>query len=850
MLYKKTMTNPQTTSRYSPESTENRASTDTGHAGRRNNLREWKPGKILLNDYTIRKKLGEGGMGIVYLAEKKISSERLQFAVKTVHPEWLFRSNSRQFLIKEIRTWMAIPPHPHIVTCLFFRSIENHMAIFSEYISGGSLAEWIDNRKIRTLDIVLDIAIQAACALQAAHNRHIVHQDVKPANILMTKDGTARLTDFGLAGMCNSLRVQTDKTIPLNSVVSSAGCTPAYCSPEQAQSKKVTHHTDIWSWAVTTIHMITGKICWESGVSVDAYLKDVKAGRRKNPGVPIPASLLNLLAGCLQPDLKKRWKTMAEITEKLLDIYFETTGHPYHRNLPTETGTLEQDTQPYTRCTSIGLTWLDPVLRLQHACNLSGSPHKPDKQQDTDSAGTRKQKLLADLDILEETICLLRNLLTTGNDEAFLHLMAAVADKAALLFELNDIPGSLHHLDQIIECLDRDTTLQSHVRRVNLLELYKRKADVLLTANLFEESAEIYERIHSAFNEPVKPPDTRQMRALRIRSICNYATVQHYLNRYDNVLALYSEALKEMKKPEYRSQTALADYEIGIVHLNRGLTYWQIHRLKQALREYENAAELLISKDIIRSIPESVSDYTKILSNRALVLQALGQLKEAESNFLEAVERCNTQVHDGAGIPGVLGVFYNNLVKLYIDRKEFRTALQHLETAGTILHRYVNLEGNHEFEHEISRTRLYEALCNAGLGRFEQAEHLASHAIAHLEKLSYRSHRKDLREHLANYYILISDMYENAGRLQKALSCVRHAMRIYQNVRTESRAGILDTELLICRCTKTRLMYKSGRLTGDTELKKLIFLLEKTFRATSWMELKRQIDLSRQTVKT
>ena len=159
--------------------------------------RQWEPGKILLGEYRIEKALGHGGTGSVYLVERV--TDRRQFAVKTLLHSLLDDSKKHRQLLHELRTWMDLPEHPHIVTCRFFRTIEDRLAIFSEYIDGGSLEDWIVNRRLLRVDSILDVSIQMARGIQAAHRQGVVHEDIKPANVLMTSEGMAKITEIGRA---------------------------------------------------------------------------------------------------------------------------------------------------------------------------------------------------------------------------------------------------------------------------------------------------------------------------------------------------------------------------------------------------------------------------------------------------------------------------------------------------------------------------------------------------------------------------------------------------------------------------------------------------------------------------
>ncbi|MBN1550106.1 serine/threonine protein kinase, partial [bacterium] len=199
---------------------------------------EWSPGTILFTYYNIEHLLGSGGTGTVYRVRRTYDDR--EFAVKTLHTATLHDITKRRMLMQELRTWIDLPDYPHLVRCRFFRTINKQLVIFSEYISGGSLDSWIREKKLTDIKAILDIVIQAAWGLQVAHGQGVIHQDVKPGNILLTYDGTAKITDFGIAKIRKTVAgLINDSQSKETHRISSQSLTPAYCSPEQAMGHKI-----------------------------------------------------------------------------------------------------------------------------------------------------------------------------------------------------------------------------------------------------------------------------------------------------------------------------------------------------------------------------------------------------------------------------------------------------------------------------------------------------------------------------------------------------------------------------------------------------------------------------------
>ncbi len=161
---------------------------------------EWTFGQIILNDYVVDQVLGEGGMGIVYLVHSQTNSR--QFAVKRA--TGMKESDRRNFLA-ELQTWIDLPEHPNIVPCRFFRTVGDEVLIFADYVEGGSLHDWIASKRLyeggpqKALERILDIAIQFAWGLHGLHELGVVHQDVKPGNVLMARSTSSGQAVVGAA---------------------------------------------------------------------------------------------------------------------------------------------------------------------------------------------------------------------------------------------------------------------------------------------------------------------------------------------------------------------------------------------------------------------------------------------------------------------------------------------------------------------------------------------------------------------------------------------------------------------------------------------------------------------------
>ena len=299
----------------------------------------YSKGDIITGDYAVDRVFTNGGMGVVY----KVHHLRwnIDLALKCPRAELFQSGSSKKGFIKECETWMDIGVHPNIVTCFYIRHIDSVPSILMEYLDSGSLADYINSGylynadPLTVLSRILDIAIQTARGLGYAHDKGYVHQDVKPANVLMASSGTVKISDFGLSkakGVLESSRISAKEGCSI--IVSSGGCTPAYASPEQMLDRQLSRRTDIWSWALMILEMMHGGIFWKVGPLAAREFRKLWGWQIFSKRVQKSSELLRLIKECLDENENNRPHDFSVIESRLVGIFERTFACKYVRTIP------------------------------------------------------------------------------------------------------------------------------------------------------------------------------------------------------------------------------------------------------------------------------------------------------------------------------------------------------------------------------------------------------------------------------------------------------------------------------------------------------------------------------------
>ncbi len=224
-------------------------------------------------NYEIKERLGEGGMGSVYLAERHEPGFAQRVAIKFVHGHMLAKELIERFNAE--RQLLAAMNHPYIAALIDSGTTEQGVPyIVMEYIDGVPIDTYCDNHELGIRDRIMLIQ-KVAMAVQAAHQNLIVHRDLKPSNVLITSDGIPKLLDFGVAKL---IQPDDEKTHGNTTIFGHQAMTPDYASPEQILENKVTTASDVYSLAVLTYQLLVGERPYH--IQTTQPPRDAEIGRR------------------------------------------------------------------------------------------------------------------------------------------------------------------------------------------------------------------------------------------------------------------------------------------------------------------------------------------------------------------------------------------------------------------------------------------------------------------------------------------------------------------------------------------------------------------------------------------
>ena len=326
-------------------------------------------GKIFAGRYRIIKQIGRGGMADVYLA-KDLILDGEEVAVKVLRTNYQTDPIAVARFQREARA-MADLDHPHIVRITDIGEEDGQQYLAMEYVAGLDLKRYIKEHYPLSNEEAVRIMGQILLAMRLAHAKGIIHRDLKPQNILLTPDGTAKVTDFGIAvAFAETSLTQT------NSMLGSVH----YLSPEQARGSKATIQSDIYAMGIIFFEMLTGHIPYDGDsavtIALQHFQKPLPSVIAENPSVP--QSLENVVIKATAKKLTDRYQTVSEMYVDLLSsLSYNRRNEP---KLVFE-DTSKVDTKTLPKMTQSTLTAIPKVQPKEEAPQSQNSTKKaPSKE--------------------------------------------------------------------------------------------------------------------------------------------------------------------------------------------------------------------------------------------------------------------------------------------------------------------------------------------------------------------------------------------------------------------------------------------------------------------------------------
>src|SRR5215475_14327121 len=272
--------------------------------------------------YQIESLIGVGGMGEVYLARDEQLGRKV--ALKFL-PERLTANNMQLSRFKSEARAASALNHPNILTVYEISTDGNRQFIATEFIEGVTLRAWLADGRMN-LCAALEIAVQVASALAAAHEAGVVHRDVKPENIMLRPDGYAKVLDFGIAKLAEEGRAREDHELATTSGLQTRPGlvlgTARYMSPEQARGQKVDARSDIWSLGVVLYEILAGNPPFRGETPSDciAAILTAEPARLSSTFPDVPAKLESILQTALRKNTDERYRTIKEMLAELRNL--------------------------------------------------------------------------------------------------------------------------------------------------------------------------------------------------------------------------------------------------------------------------------------------------------------------------------------------------------------------------------------------------------------------------------------------------------------------------------------------------------------------------------------------------
>ena len=499
----------------------------------------WDEGLRVYGQFEVERNLGDGSLGPVYLLRNRLDERR--YVVKRIRfPD----RDTREAFLTDMQTWVYLPEHPHLGACRFIRTHGNEADLFAEPMEGTCLQDFIDTGKLylggkeAALERMLDIAIQTAWGLQALEDLKLLHGNLKPTDIFISREGTVRITSMGLAKATeNVLRADGQPA---------GRPSPLYASPEVSDGGVITETSDLWCWGLNVLQLFAGKVTWGpppepeedeteeepemggplqkrvgpdpedwGGQTALRALEQYLQRQESDAALPdMPAAVAMVLRRCFAEKLKDRWHSAIEVARELRNAYHSLFGREHTRHIPTAMHHGNRLIIAHARWSSAGgAQWLSPGVWEERIHRATGKPQpiSPRRVDNTLGLQARAKHDHAAYENLQKR-CL--ELIADGHAAVRHELAGLCVDHGFLHVGLEDLPGAIEHFDYAID------VWQQLVRREQREDLghdlamaYMHRAIALRHLGQFKEALADYERAIELWKNQVDREGRRELNA-------------------------------------------------------------------------------------------------------------------------------------------------------------------------------------------------------------------------------------------------------------------------------------------------------------------------------------------------
>jgi len=583
-----------------------------------------------ISHYRILEKLGEGGMGVVYKAED--TKLKRTVALKFLPSELTRDADAKARFIREAQAAAALN-HANICTIYEVGEHDGQSFIAMELVEGQSLKDRIERGPL-PIDNVVSFAIQVGDGLGEAHEKGIVHRDIKSGNIMLTARGQAKILDFGLARLGTHTKLtKADTTLG----------TVAYMSPEQASGKDVDRRTDIWSLGVVLYEMLTGLLPFRGEYEQALMYQIMNAAPEPITSLRtgVPMELERVVTKCLEKNRNERYQTSADLVADLRRL---------RRTLSAGTGTARRSAATAGRAVRRVRWWYWAVPVIAVAIIAAVVFHEMPRR-----AMTPEEKSIAVLPFVDMSPERDQEYFCDGMTEELINRLSRIqglrvpARTSAFMFK-----GKTDDIRDIGSKLNVRTVLEGSVQKAgNELRI---TAQLINVADGYHVWSERYDRelkdvfviqdeISTAIVNALKLHITsEEKQKMSERPIDNVAAYECYLKAYDKVWRFSESALDSAE--QYLQEGIAIVGDNALLYSALALVYWQYVNIgakqedyitrseeyaKKALAldpDFPTANEVLatIYKDFLGNPQEALLHYKKALAVNPIEMNVLRKL--------------------------------------------------------------------------------------------------------------------------------------------------------------------------------------------------------------------------------